>query len=440
MLPLQPFARNWELMHRFNIMEETKVLHKKKLVVPKLRFKGFDDEWVSSMIEENFVFKNGLNKEKEYFGHGTPIINFTDVYHLCGITKKDIKGLVKLNQSEIDRFVANKGDVFFTRTSETIHDIGMASVLLENIPNCVFSGFVLRATPLNDKIVDEFKKYCFRIGSVRKEIVTKSSCTTRALTSGTLLNKVVFKFPKTKEEQEKIASFLSAVDEKIQQLSHKKELLEQYKKGVMQQLFSGKLRFKDEKGKAFPKWEEKLLGEIAERNSTKNKSNSVNFVLTNSATQGIVSQDEYFDREIANQNNLEGYYIVAINDFVYNPRISVHAPVGPIKRNKLREGVMSPLYSVFRFKVKNLEYFEFYFETIGWHEYLESVSNMGARHDRMNISGADFFKMPIPFPCEQERKKITNFLTELSSKIESSNKEITQTQTFKKGLLQQMFV
>jgi type I restriction enzyme S subunit len=208
----------------------------------------------------------------------------------------------------------------------------------------------------------------------------------------------------------------------------------------MQQLFSGKLRFKDENGVEYPEWEEKNLGEIAERNANKNKENLVSLVLTNSATQGIVSQNEYFDREIANQNNLEGYYIVEIDDFVYNPRISVHAPVGPIKRNKLIQGVMSPLYSVFRFKVKNLPFFEYYFETVRWHEYLESVSNKGARHDRMNITNSDFFKMPVPFPCDEEREKIANFLSNIDSKIESTNQQINQTQTFKKGLLQKMFV
>jgi type I restriction enzyme S subunit len=254
-------------------------------------------------------------------------------------------------------------------------------------------------------------------------------------------------FPKFPEQQ-KIASFLSAVDEKIQQLTKKKALLEQYKKGVMQQLFpstgsgqrSGQLRFKDANGKAYPDWEEKRLGEVADRVANKNTANEINYVLTNSAKRGIVSQLDYFDKDIANQNNLEGYYIVDVDDFVYNPRVSVHAPVGPIKRNKLKEGVMSPLYSVFRFKEKNLEYFEYYFETVNWHRYLVSVANIGARHDRMNIINSDFFKMPIPFPCDDERRAITNFLNNISLKIESSKRELTQTQTFKKGLLQQMFV
>lgn len=241
-------------------------------------------------------------------------------------------------------------------------------------------------------------------------------------------------------EQQKIASFLSAVDEKIQQLTRKKELLEQYKKGVIQQLFSGKLRFKDDNGKDYPKWEEKRLGEISEKVTEKNKGSKFNFVLTNSATQGVVSQSDYFDRDIANQNNLESYFIVDVNDFVYNPRVSVNAPVGPIKRNKLIKGVMSPLYLVFRFDNLNLEYLEHFFGTTLWHDYLESVANIGARHDRMNIANSDFFNMPIPFPCNEEQQKIAMLLAAVDSRIERASIQIEQTQNFKKGLLQQMFV
>jgi type I restriction enzyme S subunit len=184
----------------------------------------------------------------------------------------------------------------------------------------------------------------------------------------------------------------------------------------------------------------KKLGVLAKAVKKKNTDNAVNFVLTNSATQGIVSQQDYFDKDIANQNNLEGYYVVEVNDFVYNPRISVHAPVGPIKRNKLQQGVMSPLYSIFRFNHTDLDFFELYFETTFWHKYLGNVANFGARHDRMNITVEDFYKMPIPLPSDEERQLITNYLKSISVKLKRANEELEQAQAFKKGLLQKMFV
>ena len=267
-----------------------------KAMVPELRFSEFSEEWQEANIEEEFEFKNGLNKEKEFFGRGTPIINFTDVYHLSAIKKENIKGLVELSDSEIERYSAQKGDVFFTRTSETIHDIGMAATLVEDIEDCVFSGFVLRARPINNSLDDLFKSYCFGIEPIRKEIVTKSSFTTRALTSGTLLNKVKFKFPKDKKEQQKIASFLTSVDEKLNQLRCKRDSLKTYKRGVMQKIFSQEVRFTQDDGTAFPDWEEKKLSDLADRCTQKNGENSVNRVLTNSATQGVLDQQDYFDQ------------------------------------------------------------------------------------------------------------------------------------------------
>lgn len=140
-------------------------------------------------------------------------------------------------------------------------------------------------------------------------------------------------------------------------------------------------------------------------------------MLTNSASQGIVNQSDYFERDIANQNNLGGYYVVQIDDFIYNPRISQHALVGPIKRNNLNIGVMSPLYTVFRFSEGNLDFFEYYFQTSHWHDYMKSVSNSGARHDRMNITNESFFGLPLPFPSKAEQSKIASFLTAVDVKI-----------------------
>jgi len=250
------------------------------------------------------------------------------------------------------------------------------------------------------------------------------------------------------EEQQKIANFLTAIDNRIQNLEKKKSGLEQYKKGVMQKIFKQELRFKDDtstslsasNGKTFPEWEFFKLKEVFKRSKLKNTDEKIKYVLTNSATQGIVSQNEYFDKDIANQNNLQGYYIVEIDDFIYNPRISRAAPVGPFKRNKLSQGVMSPLYTVLSPKKGNLEFLELYFQTTLWHRYMKLIANYGARHDRMNITITDFENLPIPFPSIEEQTKIANFLSAIDRNIELVTKKIGHTKTFKKGLLQQMFV
>ena len=160
---------------------------------------------------ELFESKNGLNKGKEFFGHGSPIINFTDVYNNRWLTKDSVKGLVEVSNAEIDRYSAKKGDVFFTRTSETKEDVGMSSTLIEDIPGCVFSGFVLRARPLTDLLLPKFCSYYFSSTSVRNEIVRYASFTTRATTSGSKLAKIMIPVPSL-EVQRRIVDVLDNFD------------------------------------------------------------------------------------------------------------------------------------------------------------------------------------------------------------------------------------
>ena len=101
---------------------------------------------------------------------------------------------------------------------------------------------------------------------------------------------------------------------------------------------------------------------------------------------------------------------------------------------------MSPLYTVFTIKTGNLNYLEYFFDCDFWHDYVKSVANSGARHDRMNITNKDFFEMPVLYPCLEEQTKIANFLSAIDQKMDVVSEQLTQAKTWKKGLLQQMFV
>lgn len=157
-------------------------------------------------------------------------------------------------------------------------------------------------------------------------------------------------------------------------------------------------------------WEQRELREIAKKRTEKNRNLLTNNVLSNSAIYGIVKQTEYFDKSIA--NNIQNYYLVYENDFVYNPRISNNAPFGPISRNKLNElGIMSPLYLVFYFSTKSLsDYLEIYFKSSKWHKFMYMNGNSGARSDRFAIKDNDFFRMKIKMPhSKDEINKIYKF-------------------------------
>ena len=187
-------------------------------------------------------------------------------------------------------------------------------------------------------------------------------------------------------------------------------------------------------------WEQRKLDEIADKVSEKNKNNEFSEPFTNSAEQGIISQKDYFDREIVNNENLDGYYIVRNDDFIYNPRISVTAPVGPINRNRLgRNGVMSPLYTVFRtHDIDNL-YLEFYFKTTKWHRFMKLNGDSGARFDRFTISSTQFMEMPIPYPTLEEQRKIGEYFDSLDHLITLHQRKCDETKKLKKCMLQKMF-
>lgn len=210
--------------------------------VPKIRFDGFTGDWEQRKVGDYYEFKNGLNKGKEFFGMGTPIVNFTDVFHKRGLLVSDLQGKVTLEQKEIDNFLVKKGDIFFTRTSETVEEIGYPSVMLESPENTVFSGFVLRGRTFleQDPLEDVFKKYVFFTDSFRKEMMSKSSMTTRALTSGTAIKNMVFYHPLSKEEQKKIGDYFSKLDNLITLHQQKCAALKEFKKYMLQNMFPQK--------------------------------------------------------------------------------------------------------------------------------------------------------------------------------------------------------
>ena len=195
-------------------VEELKEKLNKELIARKKQYSWYRDYLLKFenkvkivKLGELFEFKNGINKEKSSFGKGTPIINYVNVYKKNKIYFEDLQGLVEATDDELIRYKVKRGDVFFTRTSETIEEIGFTSVLLEDIENCVFSGFLLRARPLTDLLLPEYCAYCFSTSSMRNAIIRKSTYTTRALINGTSLSQIEIPLPPL-EVQKRIVEVL----------------------------------------------------------------------------------------------------------------------------------------------------------------------------------------------------------------------------------------
>ena len=187
-------------------------------------------------------------------------------------------------------------------------------------------------------------------------------------------------------------------------------------------------------------WEQRKLSEIADKVTEKNAGLQCVETFTNSAEFGIISQRDFFDHDIAKLGSLDGYYIVKNEDFVYNPRISTSAPVGPINRNKLgRMGVMSPLYTVFRPHDIDTTYLEYFFKCGYWHSFMNFNGDSGARSDRFSIKDNVFFQMPIPIPDIDEQEKIGELLTRLDNLITLHQRKLEKLKLVKKSMLEKMF-
>lgn len=222
-------------------------------------------DWKFVKIGELLDFKNGLNKGKDFFGSGTPIINYMDVYKKNGLHRSDIAGKVSLDKKEIERYEVRKGDVFFTRTSETPEEVGLASVMLDDIDSCVFSGFVLRGRPKTDMLLPEYCKYCFSTHEVRQKIIASCTYTTRALTNGTQLSKIEILVP-NKEEQFRIAASLTAVDQLIDKFEILIRKYQSLKIACLQHMFPRKGQTKpDARLPGFTgSWEQRKLEDFGE--------------------------------------------------------------------------------------------------------------------------------------------------------------------------------
>ena len=237
-------------------MNETSVHQRPPIGYKQTDLGLLPNTWDAVLLGDLFIFKNGLNKAKRFFGTGTPIVNYMDVFERPGLRTDDLSGRVNLSPEEIKNFEVRLGDVFFTRTSETVEEVGVASVMLNEPCDTVFSGFVLRARPRDGRLDNRYKQYCFGPRAIRSQIVSNATYTTRALTNGRSLSTVWIAVP-PKPEQRAIAEALSDVDGLLAALETLIAKKRAVKQAAMQQLLTGKTRLPGFSGE----WE---LGKLAD--------------------------------------------------------------------------------------------------------------------------------------------------------------------------------
>lgn len=232
-------------------------------------------------------------------------------------------------------------------------------------------------------------------------------------------------------EQQKIADFLSAVDKKIEQLTEKHRLLTEYKKGVMQQIFSQQIRFKDDEGNGYPEWEEKSLRNIASITmGTSPASSAYN-------ENGIGLPLIQGNADVSNRVSLPRVYTSEITKecFIGDVLLSVRAPVGEVSRS-LHHACIGRGMSAIKAAKNNST--EFIYQFLLWFEPRWKSLSQGSTFESVNTK--DIKELSVLAPCEEEQQKIADFLIAIDNKIDQAWSKLEQTKTFKKGLLQKMFV
>ncbi|MDF4484999.1 restriction endonuclease subunit S [Vibrio parahaemolyticus] len=428
--------------------------------VPKLRFRDFSEGFsVTPLSEIISKLESGVSVNSEDV---PPKSNEYGILKTSAIYAGNfIPEQAKLitDESELQRAKLNpKKDSIIISRMNTPALVGESGYVSKDYPNLFIPDRLWQAT-ISTKYSARWLSYLLTSPRTRFIISSKGTGTSNSMKniskpSFLSINVATPALP----EQQKIASFLSKVDEKVALLTEKKDKLTEYKKGVMQQLFNGKweeqdgqlifipptLRFKADDGSEFPDWIEKRLGKVFTRIRRKNKENNQN-VLTISAQQGLINQEKYFNKSVS-AKDVTGYYLLENGDFAYNKSYSKGYPMGAIKRlNNYDKGVVSTLYICFGLNQDQgfvSDFFEHYFESGLQNRDLSKIAQEGARnHGLLNISVDEFFKdVKLLTPSHDEQIKIANFISAINQKIDLTNSELEKAKEWKKGLLQQMFV
>ena len=410
-------------------------------VEPKLRFRDFEREWIKSTLGNELDYTKGFAfKSNDYTDKGVRIVRVSDLLSSSIKTNNEKVFISKDDESKYLKYKIQKGNIIITTVGshpDLIESaVGRGIYILHNDEGLLNQNMLKleNNNTVNNKFIHSIinsPRYIHYIKSIKRGNANQANITVKEL----LQYKI--SLPSISEQQ-KIASFLSAVDEKLQQLTKKKELLEEYKKGVMQHIFSGELRFKDDKGNNYPDWEEKKLGEVvSERNIKAPKSNSyplMSFV----AYKGVRPKGKRYNREfLVNDENNKKYKKTEYGDFIYS---SNNLETGSIGLNRYGAASISPVYSIFKIgELCNYQFISSYLlrkifinKMIGFRQ--------GVVYGQWKIHESNFLKIKDKFPSLEEQNKIADFLSALDSKIELVRTQIENTKAFKKGLLQQMFV
>ncbi len=401
-------------------------------IQPKIRFNIFNSNWETVSLQDltNIVGRIGYRgytvADIVPKGKGAITISPSNIVD----SKVDFNKCTYISFDKYEESPEIKiydGDIIFVKTGSTLGKTAYVRGLKEKAtlnPQLV----VLK----NISIDNTFLFYRMLSTDFRKNVVMIAVGGAIPTLSQVALGKIVFRIP-SEEEQQKIASFFSSIDEWIENLVRQKLALVRYKKGMTQKIFLQVIRFKDDNGKDFPEWEERKAGDIFENYVNKNHNGDLP-LLAVTQDKGVVYRDELDLKIHSSEEGIKNYKIIEPNNFV----ISLRSFQGGIEHSKIK-GISSPAYTVLKNKIQiNTDFYRILFKKESFINKLNSLI-YGIR-DGKQISYNEFKTMILPYPSITEQKKIADFLLSIDDLIEAKKSQLKKAEQWKKGLIQKLFI
>ena len=397
--------------------------------IPQLRFPEFSGEWEEKRLGEIAHIYDGTHQTPAYVDEGVPF------YSVENVTADDFKNTKFISQEvfEKEKIRVEKNDILMTR----IGDIGTSKLINWEAKASFYVSLAL--IRLKENIIPDFGVYVIESTPFQRELWKRTIHVAfpKKINLGEI-GQCKLSLPPSTGEQQKIANLLSTIDNWIENLKKQKEKWEEYKKGLIQQLFPAKgestprLRFPEFSGE----WEEKRLGEILTERKEYTTQNS-GYPHVSLTIDGVVPKTDRYNRNfLVKDSKNKKYKITKQGDLCYNP---ANLKFGVISLNKLGDGIFSPIYITFQIS-------DAYVDFVGYYLTRKSFVNFARRYEqgtvyeRMAVYPRDFLQIRLPFPSLPEQHKIADFLSKIDQVIESKQKQIDRAEAWKKGLMQRMFI
>lgn len=404
------------------------------MLIPKLRFQGFDGDYEASSLAEisdrvkrkntenqtdiplTIASIEGLVDQRTYFGKT--------------IASKDMSGY----------FLLKNGEFAYNKSYSKGYPVGSIKRLDKYEQGALSTLYICFGIKDIDEINSDYLVQYFNSDVWHK--IVNEVCSEGARNHG-LLNvspddffATIHHFAPTKEEQQKIAAFLSLYDDKINAQISKVEAMENRKRGLLQKIFSQEIRFKAEDGTDFPAWEDILLEEILVEYKEKNK-NDGKYEHVSLTKEGVVPKTERYNRDHLVTNDDKEYRVTHLNDICYNP---ANLKFGVICRNKYGDSIFSPIYVTFKvndgYSPSFMEYLLIRPDFINYSLQFQE----GSIYERMAVKPESLLAIAVSVPSLPEQEKIAHFMELIDQQIQIEKDKLEAIKNVKKGLLQQMFV